>query len=217
MSKVLIIAPHIGDELVGCWTVLKANKGNTTVAYLYDLKDNLMLDAIQAGRSFGFEIYTGTQEDLNEGFFSTFDNIYVPTRLQQCEVQRKVNRAYRQYASYFYSVDPQQGHLLEDYRNKQGAIAFSYSSLFSKLSAVQKTKEHITELDYGHLVQYHAGSTVVTFDSRDYERLEFEPDLIEWYRKTRRDSEIEKYTIDFFASNCRYPVKIQCGNQIIRL
>jgi LmbE family N-acetylglucosaminyl deacetylase len=108
--KTLIIAPHIDDETIGCWSLLLDDNRKVTVCWGYELTEQRKDEANKLACyaidcKFGFE-------HLTPEFIKTFDEVYVPSRRDWHADHKATCAAYRQYATHFYSVDMANGRYL---------------------------------------------------------------------------------------------------------
>lgn len=104
--KTLIIAPHVDDETLGCWSVLNDKSREITVAWLYELTPKRRAEALSIHR------VTHTMFDgagLTEAFLKSFDEVYVPSRRDWHAAHKSTNARFRKWATHFYSVDMKQG------------------------------------------------------------------------------------------------------------
>lgn len=97
--KTLIIAPHVDDEVIGCWSILQQKHRDITVHYLYEWEDRIH-EGIAAARTLGYTIAFELPTDL-----SKFEEIYVPTRRDGHADHQKANALYCGVATHYYSVD----------------------------------------------------------------------------------------------------------------
>jgi hypothetical protein len=124
--RILIVAPHIDDEMIGCWSVMNRPDIDLTVNYVYELFDTRKEDAAIAAHMFGFRSVWG--ELPLDHARSGYDEVYVPSRRDWHEDHQRVNRRYRHWATHFYSVDMGNGVLLRDCENKRIALNTCYPS-----------------------------------------------------------------------------------------
>lgn len=96
----LIIAPHIDDELIGCFTVLVEEGGKTDVLYLHDLTPERMQEAYRSSSKLNFTILQDLPENL-----SAYGKVYVPSRSDWHLQHKQTYIKYRNIATHFYSVD----------------------------------------------------------------------------------------------------------------
>jgi len=97
----IILAPHIDDELIGCYTLLE--KGIIDkVVYFYDVDSIRKEEALNLAKYFNLEVdFSGLSFEPEEG-----DTIYIPCK-QDVHVHHKiVNNKYRYFPNVqFYSID----------------------------------------------------------------------------------------------------------------
>jgi hypothetical protein len=113
MRNILIIAPHIDDELIGCWSVFNNPENNISVVWLCELTDTrkhegLTLKGLSVNGwikasidrlEFGQENVT----HIIEGYKP--EEVYVTSR-KDSHIEHKIaNSLFRKYATHFYSVD----------------------------------------------------------------------------------------------------------------
>lgn len=112
MLRSLVLAPHVDDETIGCYSVLYQN-ANVDVVWFYELTDERLVEGYAAGRRLGF---TGRPSHLFDlSLIETYDRVYVPSRKDWHADHKRLNARFRQYATHFYSVDMQEGKPLKDY------------------------------------------------------------------------------------------------------
>lgn len=111
MIKTLIIAPHVDDELIGCYPVLKrfmeyGKNDLLDVVWLYEASNDRLAEGRGAALFLGFRGFTCTPESLGLLITSNqYDQVYVPARQDWHADHKKANTLARQYATHFYSVD----------------------------------------------------------------------------------------------------------------
>lgn len=104
MRNKVIFAPHIDDEVIGCWRIL--SKGEVSdVYYFYDCTPERQSEAIAASRKFGFVAHF-----VKPGELPTIDKdkiIYLPHIRDAHHHHKLVNYAGKTYpnAQRYYSVD----------------------------------------------------------------------------------------------------------------
>ncbi len=106
MSKrVLILAPHIDDELIGCSQIL-LNPGNeVTVGWFEEITKERRLEGLEAAAVLGFTPVFGFDQENLEQPWSYWDEVLVPRRDDAHPAHKRVSAKYREYATSFYSVD----------------------------------------------------------------------------------------------------------------
>lgn len=113
MEKVVILAPHIDDELIGCYSVLKGHHFmalhklpvQLTVIYFFDITYDRKDEAGYLARSLGFNTLFDPAADTVEKWCAEASKIYVPSRRDAHENHKELNQSYRHLATHFYSVD----------------------------------------------------------------------------------------------------------------
>jgi hypothetical protein len=106
MNKYVILAPHVDDEVIGCFRVL--NLGLVTdVVYFYDLTPERIVEAQNCAKRFGFTPHFAANGELF--MFSPDHIILIPNIADQHPHHKKVNQfgrsAFKQHTKQFYSVD----------------------------------------------------------------------------------------------------------------
>lgn len=151
----LIVAPHIDDELIGCYSVLEKEGHKTDVLYLYDLSPERKAEAEHGSQILGFGI-------LN--FFprtkDTYSKIYVPSRHDWHAQHKEAYLSYRTKATHFYSVDMVGGKPLstEDQERKKYLLDTIYPS-----------QKALWERDH----KYFLFESIATKDYAEYVTLEY--------------------------------------------
>lgn len=144
----LIVAPHVDDEIIGCYSVVTQSK-DVTVQYLSEVTPVREAEARKAGEVLNFKIVLFPYFVSPKGF----DFIYVPCRQDTHAGHKKANAMFRWCATHFYSVDMDQGatYLGEEEAGKKFALL---NSLYASQSDLWKHDarywlfEHIRELDF---------------------------------------------------------------------
>jgi len=106
-QPITIIAPHVDDEAIGCWSYLAAGRV-TEVIYLFELTATRRAEAQAAAREFGFNpvFSTGTLPEVRTDAF-----VLLPSITDSHPHHQQANRHYRNLpnAKQFYQVDMQAG------------------------------------------------------------------------------------------------------------
>lgn len=108
--KIAILAPHIDDELIGCYPVLKNFKhvpgASLTIFWFYETTKPRLFEGQFLINYFGANCCVSAF-DLAETELKTgnYTEVYVPSRRDSHVHHRNVNCAFRGYATHFYSVD----------------------------------------------------------------------------------------------------------------
>lgn len=111
--KTLIIAPHVDDETIGCWSVLNDPNRSITVAWLYELT------SVRKREALGIPFVASVPETLlTDDFLKSFDEVYVPSRRDGHQDHKEANARFRKWATHFYSVDMAKGRYLGDAQSK---------------------------------------------------------------------------------------------------
>lgn len=128
--QVLIVAPHIDDELIGCYSVLSRNPAlaHVDVLYLEELTRERRNEVrTLTGHGWIRQSYFGLTDKLN---VSAYNEVYVPSRWDWHPAHRKANAEWRKHATHFYSVDMARGEPLSnhDRTRKKQWLDFTYPS-----------------------------------------------------------------------------------------
>jgi LmbE family N-acetylglucosaminyl deacetylase len=129
--KTLILAPHVDDEVIGCWSVLNDDNRDITVLYCFELTPTRVAEAKHAASQFGFlplfHLDTILPCHVGDPGYE-YTEIYVPSRRDWHADHQSVNRQWRSKATHFYSVDMAHGVLLPDSEKKRYALDALYPS-----------------------------------------------------------------------------------------
>lgn len=149
--RTLILAPHIDDELIGCYSRIKAGLV-PDVCYFFDITEERFNEAKNFESSGAIKIVK--EEDLN---LPSYDIILVPSIQDHHPDHKYVNRKYRRFATSFYSVDMVEAtpYSIEDRLYKRNLLNTYYKSQSSLWEHDNKyfIFESIHEHDYQRLYQ----------------------------------------------------------------
>lgn len=99
----IILAPHVDDEALGCWSVFTDRNLERRVHYFFECTEARIAEAKAAcsavGASCTFECIEPFQLP------DDYDALYVPAFSDSHFAHRVVNTNYRSYATHFYAVD----------------------------------------------------------------------------------------------------------------
>ena len=123
-ERILIVAPHPDDEVIGCYQTLHEKGSVVDVLYLHDTTPERMAEAQAASEYFGFNVANPEVKPW------TYSSVYVPSRKDWHAQHKQAYRDYRKWATHFYSVDMVDGSPLseENQRNKRKALDLLYPS-----------------------------------------------------------------------------------------
>lgn len=120
--RTLILAPHVDDEAIGCWSVIKQSiEGlrDTQVVYFNEISSERRAEAINAGLAGSFipvfidnltyPVSFPDSQGMEDWTRSQFDEVYVPARTDWHAAHKKLNADYRKYATHFYMTDMVEG------------------------------------------------------------------------------------------------------------
>jgi LmbE family N-acetylglucosaminyl deacetylase len=109
--KTLILAPHVDDELIGCYQVLEdyrhgPKENDLDVIWLYETTEERLTEGHRLAEYFGFTGAAVFSAQVPELIYrGKYDKIYVPAR-QDWHIDHKMtNQLFREFATHFYSVD----------------------------------------------------------------------------------------------------------------
>jgi hypothetical protein len=204
----LIVAPHIDDELIGCYSVLtKKQPGQKVfVLFLNELTPERQEEAAIAGHALGFTpCYNEPPCEL------FFDQIYVPSIRDWHAAHKEVNRTWRGSATHFYSVDMQHGIYLgaEDSAKKKALLDTFYPSQKQlwETNAKYWLFEDIQERDFNVYEEHKVAEDVtVTCSSRDwYERINT-LEIRAKFRSVQKHADLYSMLLEL----CRDKVVLKC-------
>jgi len=99
----IILAPHIDDELIGCYSILH---DIDEVYYFFDITEERKIEALNTGRKFNFKCYFGVPFNA-----SKVDTVYVTTSMDLHKDHKILNRIAKNkekllnFKLKFYSID----------------------------------------------------------------------------------------------------------------
>jgi len=103
---VLIVAPHVDDETIGCFSVLEKvrttpSPAPTTVLYLNELTEERKKEAANASAHFNFcPVFDARKLEAQR-----YQAVYIPNRQDAHPDHKQANAQFRSIATHFYSVD----------------------------------------------------------------------------------------------------------------
>lgn len=111
--KNVILAPHIDDELIGCYSVISrhiqakkiGHPSSLHVLYFHDLTPERMQEASKFAEQGEFYVTFGPFKEVVHSACSGALNVYVPHRKDAHIHHKGLNCMYRELATKFYSVD----------------------------------------------------------------------------------------------------------------
>lgn len=105
--RVLILAPHVDDEVIGCSSVLRrARDLDLTVVWFEEVTPERMLEGQRVANLLGYKAVTAEHwhERLNLRRGS-YDQVYVPSRSDSHFAHKLLNARFSDIATHYYSVD----------------------------------------------------------------------------------------------------------------
>lgn len=151
-KNVVIVAPHVDDELIGCWSYLR-DRRVSAVIYLEELSAVRRAEATTCANTYGFEAvfdcakFTPAPNEL----------LLVPAITDSHPAHRAANRAWRGQHNnvMFYSVDMDRSPktLLHDWEAKKAALDYVYPSQKAlwETNASYYLFEHVARRDYNQM------------------------------------------------------------------
>lgn len=217
-SKILIVAPHIDDEAIGCWSVLNRKNVEITVQYMREITANRKQEGEAAAAFFGFTPrFGGGLPSVHNG---EFDEIYVPSRRDWHADHKQINMHTRQWATHFYSVDMANGKPLQpgNMQRKRECLNALYPSQRKLWETDDKywLFEDIQTTDYDVYTKLAwtqpNGHTLTVVVNKVHETLIAQ----NWYPFVKLDADgIRKEDIDRLLGWCRGRVTIEYMNTIV--
>lgn len=154
MNKALIVAPHVDDEVIGCWSILNGDL-EVTVLYLEELTDERKAEAHRCASHFGFTpVFYDDQHSSRAVRDAAEQRAYqvvcVPSRKDAHAAHKRANASWRMLATHYYSVDMQEGVLLPDAEEKRKVLDSLFPSQADLWKYCQKywLFEDLKEADY---------------------------------------------------------------------
>ena len=135
MNKIAIIAPHIDDELIGCFSVIKDSWYTGTPVDIYWLSSDGPSGIRTREAENALEGYSSSTRTVN-GYFGVpskfqsvrYSRIYVPAVTDNHVDHKKANAEFRKYATHFYSTNLEGGDVLQDFNTKKKLLDTFYPS-----------------------------------------------------------------------------------------
>lgn len=104
----IVLAPHVDDELIGCWRQI-ANQDVTAVVYFFDLFEDRIAEAQAFSDKYGIPIYfsEGNPEKFIRGRFDAGTPVLAPNINDNHVHHKMVNNIAKRYFSniQYYSID----------------------------------------------------------------------------------------------------------------
>lgn len=155
----VILAPHIDDEIIGCWSVM--NEPLLQVIYFYEVDATRRAEAENAGRALGFTPHFVLPPKIVNEMLDKATKVYVPSRWDHHEHHRQINQAYREKATHFYSVDMVNARTLPQQEMK---------AKYSALSTYYRSQQSLWTYD----AKYYLFESIHPYDYDVYRTLTFE-------------------------------------------
>lgn len=115
MKDIVILAPHVDDEVIGCFTWLGQDTRVKSVVYFFDTTEERKEEALEAGVALGYDVHFTDLGNLGALLYQMDDitTLLVPSRMDHHPHHRMVTTAALIYARLydpkievmFYSVD----------------------------------------------------------------------------------------------------------------
>jgi len=165
-DPILIIAPHVDDETIGCFMVLEQQKhvGNVTVMYLEELSGQRTKEARFAASVFNFTpVFSSVP-------IEEYKHVLIPCRQDLHPAHRRANCQYRSRATHFYSTNMEGAEFLgeEIAAKKRRALNTCYPSQIAlwENDARYWMFESILERDWEVYEQFLVGDHLVRVPTR---------------------------------------------------
>ena len=105
-ERVLIIAPHVDDEMIGCYSLLTNHKHKLDVAYLYEVDETRHNEAIQASQLFDFTPLFVTVQQLKDHLQAhDYDACVLPAPTDNHRDHKYVFQTFCKWCTHVYEVD----------------------------------------------------------------------------------------------------------------
>ncbi len=167
----IILAPHIDDELIGCFSILDSID---IVYYFYDLTPERKREAEKLKSNFNYEIIY-TNEDKIQNIDFSKDTLYIPSSKDLHNDHRKINRLGNSLCTLntmYYSIDMNRVPIKLDKSDVKKRLMYQYYPSQKNLFNSDEKYflfEDIHKKDYTEYTRLENESYYIEVDTTDYE------------------------------------------------